>query len=72
MKVASCQLRVVTYRTFAPLLDSYLDAGFDVLVGVDPEQGTHTDMARVTETLAGGAVARLSGALVKHPSVQDG
>ncbi len=37
----------------APMLDSYLEAGFDVLLGVDPEQGTHTDMARIAETLAG-------------------
>ena len=27
-----------------PLLDAYLEAGIDVLIGVDPVQGTHTDM----------------------------
>jgi hypothetical protein len=27
-----------------PLLDFYLEAGIDVLIGVDPVQGTHTDM----------------------------
>jgi uroporphyrinogen-III decarboxylase len=27
-----------------PLLESYLEAGIDVLIGVDPVQGTHTDM----------------------------
>ncbi len=28
-----------------PMLDFYLEAGIDVLIGVDPIQGTHTDMA---------------------------
>jgi uroporphyrinogen-III decarboxylase len=28
----------------APLLDFYPEAGIDVLIGVDPVQGTHTDM----------------------------
>ena len=28
-----------------PMLDYYPQAGFDVLIGVDPIQGTHTDMA---------------------------
>jgi uroporphyrinogen-III decarboxylase len=27
-----------------PMLDYYLDAGIDVLIGIDPIQGTHTDM----------------------------
>lgn len=27
-----------------PMLDAYLESGIDVLVGVDPVQGTHTDM----------------------------
>lgn len=27
-----------------PMLDAYLEAGFDVLIGVDPVQGTYTDM----------------------------
>ena len=27
-----------------PLLDDYLEAGIDVLIGIDPIQGTHTDM----------------------------
>ena len=28
-----------------PLIEYYLDAGVDVLIGVDPVQGTHTDMS---------------------------
>ena len=28
-----------------PMLDYFLDAGIDVLIGIDPIQGTHTDMA---------------------------
>jgi uroporphyrinogen-III decarboxylase len=27
-----------------PMLDFYLEAGIDVLIGIDPVQGTHTDM----------------------------
>jgi uroporphyrinogen-III decarboxylase len=36
-----------------PMLDSYLDAGFDVLLGIDPEQGTYTDMGLIREKLSG-------------------
>lgn len=28
----------------APMLDDYVEAGIDVLIGIDPIQGTHTDM----------------------------
>jgi uroporphyrinogen-III decarboxylase len=34
-----------------PLLDYYLEAGIDVLVGIDPIQGTHTDMPLMKEKL---------------------
>jgi uroporphyrinogen-III decarboxylase len=34
-----------------PMLDFYPDAGFDVLIGVDPVQGTHTDMPLMKEKL---------------------
>ncbi len=37
----------------APLLDYYLEAGIDVLIGVDPVQGTHTDLALLKEKLGG-------------------
>lgn len=30
-----------------PMLDHFLEAGIDVLIGVDPEQGSHTDMAEL-------------------------
>jgi len=30
-----------------PMLDFYLEAGIDVLIGIDPVQGTHTDMALI-------------------------
>jgi hypothetical protein len=36
-----------------PMLDSYLEAGIDVLVGIDPVQGTHTDMPLLREKLGG-------------------
>jgi uroporphyrinogen-III decarboxylase len=34
-----------------PMLDYYLEAGIDVLIGIDPIQGTHTDMPLMKEVL---------------------
>jgi len=34
-----------------PMLDFYPQAGFDVLIGVDPVQGTHTDMPLMKKKL---------------------
>ena len=36
-----------------PLLDDYQEAGIDVLIGIDPVQGTHTDLAAVKKKAAG-------------------
>jgi uroporphyrinogen-III decarboxylase len=36
-----------------PMLDTYRDIGFDVLIGVDPIQGTHTDMPLMMQKLGG-------------------
>jgi uroporphyrinogen-III decarboxylase len=36
-----------------PLLDDYLAAGIDVLIGVDPIQGTYTDLALMRQKLGG-------------------
>lgn len=36
-----------------PLLDAYLEAGIDVLIGIDPVQGTHTDMPLMKDRLGG-------------------
>jgi len=33
-----------------PMLDFHKEAGFDVLIGIDPIQGTHTDMALVKKS----------------------
>ncbi|MFC2028699.1 uroporphyrinogen decarboxylase family protein [Chloroflexota bacterium] len=33
-----------------PMLDLHKEAGFDVLIGIDPIQGTHTDLARVKKS----------------------
>jgi hypothetical protein len=33
------------------MLDYYLEAGIDVLIGIDPIQGTHTDMPLLKEKL---------------------
>ena len=37
----------------APLLDMFLEAGIDVLIGIDPVQGTHTDLPKTREKLGG-------------------
>jgi uroporphyrinogen-III decarboxylase len=34
-----------------PMLDFYLEAGIDVLIGIDPVQGTHTDMPLLKDKL---------------------
>ena len=36
-----------------PMLDYYLEAGIDVLIGIDPVQGTYTDMPLLKERLGG-------------------
>jgi hypothetical protein len=36
-----------------PLLDDYREAGIDVLIGVDPVQGTHTDLGHIKKKTAG-------------------
>jgi len=36
-----------------PILDDLVDAGVDVLIGVDPVQGTHTDLALLRDKLGG-------------------
>ena len=36
-----------------PMLDFYKEAGIDVLIGVDPIQGTHTDLPLMKSKLAG-------------------
>jgi hypothetical protein len=34
-----------------PMLDDYLEAGIDALIGIDPVQGTHTDMPLIKDKL---------------------
>jgi uroporphyrinogen-III decarboxylase len=34
-----------------PMLEAYLEAGIDVLIGIDPVQGSHTDMPYMKEKL---------------------
>ncbi len=36
-----------------PMLDFYLEAGVDVLIGVDPVQGSHTDLALMKNKVGG-------------------
>lgn len=35
----------------APMLDYYVEAGIDVLIGIDPVQGTHTDMELIKQKI---------------------
>jgi hypothetical protein len=36
-----------------PLLDDYLEAGIDVLIGIDPVQGAYTDLVAIKKKTAG-------------------
>lgn len=36
-----------------PLLDDYREMGMDVLIGIDPVQGTHTDLGQIKKQAAG-------------------
>lgn len=47
------QFGVICSSGTKPLLDDYLAAGIDVLIGVDPIQGTYTDMPLMREKLGG-------------------
>ena len=57
----------------SPMLDYYLEAGIDVLVGVDPIQGTHTNMALMREKLAGSVCSwgGVSGAVTVETGTED-
>jgi uroporphyrinogen-III decarboxylase len=35
------------------MLDLFLESGIDALIGIDPVQGTHTDMALIRKKLGG-------------------
>jgi uroporphyrinogen-III decarboxylase len=56
-----------------PMLDYYPDAGVDVLVAVDPIQGTHTDMALMKRKLAGKVAlwGGVSGAVTVEMGTED-
>ncbi len=53
-----------------PMLDYHIEAGFDVLFGVDPVQGTHTDMPLMKEKL--GQTATLWGGVSGAVTVEMG
>ena len=36
-----------------PMLDLFLEAGIDVLIGLDPVQGTHSDLAKIKQKVVG-------------------
>ena len=56
---------------FAPLVDTILDTGIDVLIGLDPEQGKNTDMAMVKSKFAAKKTA-LWGGVSGPMTVEDG
>ncbi len=56
-----------------PMLDDYTGIGFDVLIGLDPIQGTHTDMPLMKQKL-GGQIALwggVSGAVTVERGSED-
>jgi uroporphyrinogen-III decarboxylase len=56
-----------------PMLDDYIGIGFDVLIGLDPIQGTHTDMPLMKQKL-GGQIALwggVSGAVTVERGSED-
>jgi hypothetical protein len=50
---ADTRLAVISTSSFTPLLDYYLDAGIDVLIGTDPIQDARADLALTKRKLAG-------------------
>jgi uroporphyrinogen-III decarboxylase len=56
-----------------PMLDLYREAGVDVLIGVDPVQGTHTDLPLMKEKLAGSTAlwGGVSGAITVEQGSAD-
>jgi hypothetical protein len=56
-----------------PMLDFYLEAGIDVLIGIDPIQGTHTDMPLLKEKLGGRVClwGGVSGAVTVERGTED-
>ncbi|MGQ9501657.1 MAG: uroporphyrinogen decarboxylase family protein [Anaerolineae bacterium] len=56
-----------------PMLDLYREAGIDVLIGVDPVQGTHTDMKLMKQKLDGRVAlwGGVSGAITVEMGSED-
>jgi uroporphyrinogen-III decarboxylase len=48
-----CRFGYICSSGTKPMLDFYAESGMDVLLGVDPVQGTHTDMPLMKARLAG-------------------
>jgi uroporphyrinogen-III decarboxylase len=57
---AGARLGIITTSAYTPLLDMYLEAGIDVLIGVDPVQDARADFA-LTKRKLGGHVALWGG-----------
>ena len=57
---AGARLGLITTSAYTPLLDMYLEAGIDVLIGVDPVQDTRADFA-LTKRKLGGKVGLWGG-----------
>ncbi len=60
-----------------PMLDAYLESGMDVLIGVDPVQGTHTDMETLKERIGhriclwGGVSAAITVERGSEPEIRN-
>jgi uroporphyrinogen-III decarboxylase len=49
---ADTKLAVISTSSFTPLLDNYIEAGIDVLIGTDPVQDSRADLPLTKQTLA--------------------
>ena len=56
---------------FAPLVDTILDTGIDVLIGLDPDQGKNTDMGMVKSKFTANKTA-LWGGVSGPMTIEDG
>ncbi|MDA0335861.1 MAG: hypothetical protein O2782_11900 [bacterium] len=50
---ADTKLAVISTSSFTPLLDDYIEAGIDVLIGADPVQDARADLPLMKRRLAG-------------------
>ncbi len=67
------RLAILCTSGINPMLDLYLEAGIDALIGIDPVQGTHTDLGLIRRKLAGRVCmwGGVSGAVTVERGTED-